>query len=223
MGLLGLLSLPVIAVIHLYQRRFPPLLAAGAHLWGAETRVTTAGRRRDRLPVTPSLLLELLAGLIFSLALAQPRFGELGSVDHLVVVLDDSASMSAQPRGDVSFREAALARLKERMESLGRDSRITLIRSGLQPTLLGDRAMLWEEAQSVLSHWRPQTTQHDFQPAWDEAARIVGTDGEFLFLTDRIPDDSLGLPRGMEVISVGRRLPNVTTATDRCSSSKPWM
>ncbi|MCX7825822.1 MAG: hypothetical protein N2689_09725, partial [Verrucomicrobiae bacterium] len=36
----------------------------GAHLWGAETRVTDSGRRRDRLPITPSLVLELLAALL---------------------------------------------------------------------------------------------------------------------------------------------------------------
>jgi hypothetical protein len=208
-GLLGLLSLPVITAIHLYQRRFPPLLVGGAHLWGAETRVQTAGRRRDRLPITPSLLLELLAGLIFSLALAQPRFGEQGRVSHLVVVLDDSASMSAQPAGEVSFRDAALARFDARMKETDAETRVTLIRSGMQPTLLGARAMTWDEAQSVLSEWQPRATQHDFHPAWDEAARIVGADGHFLFLTDTMPEDAGGLPRGMEVLSVGRQLPNV--------------
>ncbi len=214
-GLLGLISLPIIAAIHLYQRRFPPLLVAGAHLWGAETRVQTAGRRRDRLPITATLLLELLAGLIFSLALAQPRFGELGSVSHLVVVLDDSASMAAQPTGDLSFRDAAIARLAERVEEMERDSRVTLIRSGLQPTLLGGRAMLWDEARGALADWQPHATQYDFQPAWDEAARIVGTNGRFLFLTDHIPEDTTALPRGMDMISVGRRLPNVAISTAR--------
>ncbi len=214
-GLLGLISLPVIAAIHLFQRRFPPLLVAGAHLWGAETRVQTAGRRRDRLPITATLLLELLAGLIFSLALAQPRFGELGSVSHLVVVLDDSASMSATPPGEVRFRDAAITRLAERVEEMDRDSRVTLIRSGLQPTLLGGRAALWDEARAVLADWQPRATKHDFQPAWDEAARIVGTNGQFLFLTDRIPEDTTALPRGMDMISAGRRLPNVAISTAR--------
>src|SRR5690606_32535277 len=135
-GLLGLLSLPIITAIHLYQRRFPPLLVAGAHLWGAETRIQTAGRRRDRLPITSSLLLELLAGLVFSFALAQPRFGEMSSVAHLVVVLDNSASMSGIPAGESAFREQAVAAIGERMDHLGRDARVTFIRSGIQPTLL---------------------------------------------------------------------------------------
>ena len=44
LGLLGLLTLPAIVAIHLFHRRFPPLLVAGLHFWGAEVRVPTAGR-----------------------------------------------------------------------------------------------------------------------------------------------------------------------------------
>jgi Ca-activated chloride channel homolog len=214
-GLLGLLSLPIITAIHLFQRRFPPLLVAGAHLWGAETRVQTAGRRRDRLPITSSLLLELAAGLIFSLALAQPRFGEMGSVAHLVVVLDNSASMSGTPAAEPGFRDAAIAAIGGRMDDLGRDARVTLIRSGIQPTLLGQQAMTWDQAQSALADWQPQAPRHDFASAWDEAARIVGVDGEFLFVTDLIDEQSTTLPLGMEIVSVGRRLPNVAISTAR--------
>ncbi len=90
-GLLGLLSLPAIAIIHLYHRRFPPRLVAGLHLWGEEVRQPTAGRKREQLPITPSLLLELLAALVLSLILSQPRFGEMDEVPHLIAVLDTSA------------------------------------------------------------------------------------------------------------------------------------
>jgi len=214
-GLLGLISLPIITAIHLYQRRFPPLVVAGAHLWGAETRVQTAGRRRDRLPITTSLLLELLAGLIFSLALAQPRFGELGRVGHLVVVLDDSASMAGAPTGEPTFRESAIAAIEQRLNELGRNARVTLIRSGVQPTLLGQRTMDWTEAQSVLANWQPHAPRHDFGPAWDEAARIVGPEGQFLFVTDLIDETAETLPLGMEIVSVGRKLANVAISTAR--------
>src|SRR5437868_2090414 len=56
-GLLALLALPTIIVFHLYHRRFPPLVVAGLHLWTSETRQTIAGRRREKLPVSASLLL----------------------------------------------------------------------------------------------------------------------------------------------------------------------
>ncbi len=109
LGLLGLLSLPVILGIHLYHRRFPPLEIAGLHLWAAESEVRLAGRRRDRLPITTTLILELLAAFLMTLVISQPRFGELDHVTHLVVVLDNSASMQSQPPGEASFRDQAVA------------------------------------------------------------------------------------------------------------------
>ena len=72
-GLLGLLALPAIAVIHLFHRRFPPLPIAGLHLWGVETRKESPGRKRERLPLTRTLLLELLAALLLTLLIADPR------------------------------------------------------------------------------------------------------------------------------------------------------
>src|SRR5579863_2721455 len=98
-GLLALLALPTIIVIHLYHRRFPPLVVAGLHLWSAETRQTIAGRQREKLPVTASLLLELLAALLLAVVLSEPHFSGLNEAVHLVAVLDGSASMSAKPPG----------------------------------------------------------------------------------------------------------------------------
>ena len=105
-----MLALPVIVAIHLYHRRYPPLLVAGLHLWGLESHTAAAGRTREQLPITTSLICELLAALLLSLVLADPRWGHLGRVEHLVVVLDNSASMSSKPPGSAerSFREAVL-------------------------------------------------------------------------------------------------------------------
>ncbi len=226
-GLLGLLALPAIVAIHLFRRRFPPLYVAGAHLWGAETRVADAGRTRDRLPVTPSLLLELLAALLLTLALSDPRLNETEAVIHLVAVLDDSASMQAipgDPRADdvttarpapgASFRDQAIDVLKNRMARAGRDARLTLIRSGQHPTLLGERGMTWPEAEQALADWNPSAASHDVHPTWDEAVQLVGRDGRFLFLTDTMPGDAL-LPAGIEVVALGRALGNVGFSASR--------
>ena len=107
--------------------------------------MSDAGRRRDRLPLTASLFLELLAALILSLALADPRMEETEAVVHLVAVLDDSASMQAARPGKPSFRDACATELQNRAELAGRDARLTLIRSGLHPTMIGTRAILLDE------------------------------------------------------------------------------
>jgi hypothetical protein len=214
-GLLGLLAVPAIIAIHLFRRRFPPLYVAGAHLWGAETRVTDAGRRRDRLPITPSLILELLAALLLSLALADPRFHETDAVVQIVAVLDDSASMQATPAVGAAFKDRAIREVLARVDAAGRETRVTLLRSGRQPTLLGSRSMNRQEAALALAEWNPSATRHDFQPAWDEAVQVVGSDGGFLFVTDEPPAEEIALPTRMEVAALGEPLGNLAFTAAR--------
>lgn len=216
-GLLGLIALPAIVVIHLYHRRYPPLFVAGLHLWGVETHTTTAGRTRERLPITPSLICELLAALVLSLVLADPSWGDLGKVVHLVAVLDNSASMSSRPPGleEKSFRDAAVDELSRRVQQLPRNSVITLLRTGRRPEMLAGPAVPWEQAKQQLEEWRPALPRHDFQPTWDLGAQLAADSGELLFLTDVVPEEKLSMPKTMEVVSVGRALENVSISAAR--------
>ena len=213
-GLLGLLAIPTIIAIHLFHQRFPPLYVAGAHLWGVETRTTTAGRRRDRLPVTLSLLLEILAALLLTVGLSEPHLAGTDQVVHLVVVLDDSASMQAHEEGEPSPRDLAVAELARRVGDHGTSTRLTLIRSGIQPTLLGHREMPWSEAEAVLARWIPRAGRHEFASAWDEGLQVAG-EGTLLFLTDDLPDGPSRLPERMEVMALGRALPNTAISAAR--------
>ncbi len=213
-GLLGLLALPAILAIHLFQRRFPPLDVAGLHLWSAEARTQSPGRRREHLPITTTLILELLAALLATAVLARPRIGNFGRAPHLIVVLDNSASMSAVVDGK-SFRDAALEQLQRRVDELGRDTVITVMLTGRRPVMLAGPAIPWKEAQPLLQNWRPQATRHSFEPAWDLAAQWAEEAGHLLFLTDHLPDEDAALPERMEVVSVGRPCANVALTAAR--------
>lgn len=205
-GLLGLISLPVIVAIHLFQRRFPRLPVAGLHLWGVKAEIEEPGRKRERLPITPSLLLELLAAVLLTLLLSQPRFGTAGTAAHLVIVLDNSASMQAVVGGAEnggedereSFRDAAIAHLDKRFSELPAGSVATIILTGQQPVMFAGPAMRWSEAKKQLKHWQPSAMRHDFQPAWDLAAQFAAKSGRLLFLTDRLPDDAVLLAKNAE-------------------------
>lgn len=214
-GLLGLLSLPAIVAIHMFHRRFPPLRIAGSHLWGLETETRAPGRKRERLPVTPSLLLELLAAFVLTMILSRPGIGDLNSVPHLVVVLDNSASMSASVPGELSLRDQALEILDERVAALGRRSVVTLLLTGARPESLSGAPLRWIDARPLLEQWQPHKPQHDFQPTWDIATQLAEDGGHLLFLTNRLPPEDAALPRAMEVVSVGRPLPNAAITMAR--------
>ncbi len=207
-GLLGLLALPVIAFIHLYQRRYPPLYVGGLFLWATDTQVRMPGRRRDRLPITKTLLIELFAALLLTLVLADPRFGEWDKGTHLVAVLDHSASMQGQPAGEPSFRDAAIRELEQRFTTLPRQSVVTLIRTGSTPVTLIRRGTI-DEAREALKQWQPTAPQHRIESAWEELGnQLIEESGSILFLTDQMPEPNR-IPKNLEVVSVGRKLDNV--------------
>jgi hypothetical protein len=74
----------------------------------------------------------------------------------------------------------------------------------------------WSEAKEQLAGWQPNLPRHQFAPAWDLARQLVEQSGELLFITDQIPE-SAEIPATMEIVSVGRRAPNVAIATARWS------
>jgi Ca-activated chloride channel homolog len=216
-GLLGLLSLPAIVAVHLFQRRFPPLKVAGLHLWGVEVEAREAGRNRDRLPVTLTLILELLAALLLTLVLAQPRLGAAGTTTHLVIVLDDSASMQSVGENEKSFRELAIEQLEQRFSELDEDAVTTIILTGPRPVMLAGPAIPWQKAKQKLQDWKPSAPRHDFLPAWDLASQFADTTGQLLFLTDQLPDETVAIPKLMEVVSVGSQIDNVAFTAARWS------
>ena len=215
-GLLGLLAIPLILFIHLFQRRFPRLDVGGLHLWISPEQVKTAGVRRDRIPITRSLILELLIAALLACLLAQPKLANLSGTTHWVFVLDDSASMLAESTDGVSFREKAIQEIEARVDDSGRGARVTLVLTGPRPTMLAGPAVDWKTARQALSEWTPQKTKHQFQAAWDMAAAMTVSSGKLAFLTDSV-SDSLLVPGKMEVVSVGSVLPNLAFETARWS------
>ena len=213
-GLFGLLAVPAVLFFHWYQRRFPRMAVAGLHLWGVRIDSRDAGPKRERLPITSSLLLELLVAIVLTLILAQPRIDATARAEHLVVVLDDSASMSATPKGELAPREAALQQLEERITALPENSVVTILLSGRNVATLAGPEAKQEEAIAALAKWKPRKPRHSFSPAWDQASQIAGETGRMLFITDRIPVDGNGkltepVPSRMELISVGHSAGNV--------------
>ncbi|NNJ08818.1 VWA domain-containing protein [Chloroflexales bacterium ZM16-3] len=139
LGLLALLTLPLILLLHLMRERRRRVVVPSLLLWQLVPRRQEAQRRR-RLPLTLLLLLHLLAAALLALALAHPQWltDLLGRERHLVVVIDTSASMAA-PIGGVSVGsrlDAARARARALVGGLGGRDTLTLIAAGPEARLL---------------------------------------------------------------------------------------
>src|SRR5919202_3406104 len=97
LGLLALLTLPIILVLHLLRERRRRVAVPSLLHWLNVPR-RREGQRIRRLPLTLLLLLHLLIAGLLGLAIGRPQiFGALsGGNRQLIVVLDTSTSMAAR-------------------------------------------------------------------------------------------------------------------------------
>ena len=210
LGLLALLAIPAIVAIHLLRRRFPVRPIAGLFLWQAAHDVPDGGRRLDRLPWTISLLLECLAALALALIIAGATLAPSAASEHLVVLLDDSVSMTAVDSAGETPRARAVRRVGDEVERIGPRGRITVVRSGERPALIAGPAAFGAEAESALAAWTPVARQHSLAAGLRLARELTGNSGPLLILSDRQPDGtSERIVPGETWAAVGVPLANV--------------
>src|SRR5688572_967263 len=154
LGLLALLAIPTIVAIHLFRRRFPPRPVAGLFLWQTIRQAPAEGRKVGPLPITASLILECLAALALALILSGARLDSADVSRHLVVLLDDSASMAAANPAGESARDRAVRRVLQEIDLLGRSVRVSVVLSGDRPAVLAGPAAYAMEARSALEAWK---------------------------------------------------------------------
>jgi hypothetical protein len=208
-GLLALLGIPAIIAIHMFRRRFPPRPVAGLFLWQTLRQTPEGGGKIARLPITASLILECLAALALALILAGARVKPASMNEHLVVLLDDSASMSATNARNESPRDRAVARVQDEIERLGRNVRVTLVLSGDRPVVLAGPAALALEAKPALERWKPQGQHHSLALGLRLARELASKTGRLIVFSDAPPEvRGATAIEGVRWLSLGEPLPN---------------
>ena len=208
LGLLALLAIPAIVGIHLFRRRFPIRPVAGLFLWHTLRQTPTEGRRIDKLPITVSLILECLAALALALILAGARLSPAAVTQHLVVVLDDSASMAAKNAHGESARDRAARRVLAEVDRLGASARVSLVLSGERPSVLAGPAAYAVEARPALERWKPEAAHHSLALGIRLARELAGASGRLMVMSDMPPgkDGEVERALGVSVMARSRRL-----------------
>ncbi|PCJ55154.1 MAG: hypothetical protein COA70_02570 [Planctomycetota bacterium] len=207
-GLFAFAALPAVLILHLYRQRHRDYPVSAMFLWLDPESRDSSGFTRRPLQKNPSFWLEMLAALLLALCLSGFQPWGASKVVHLVVVLDDSASMSATPNAPaLSPRDATIAYLEEQFQKLGRRTRVTLIQSGLRPQLLCGPGALLAEAREALAAWQPQSSGHDPRSAL-QFAREFSAGEEVQYFTDHAPTQESAVGAEVRVIALGLALEN---------------
>src|SRR3954466_549167 len=130
LGLLALLTIPIILLLHLLRERRRRVAVPSLLHWQNLPR-KHEGERIRRLPLTLLLLLHLLVAALIGLALGRPQLaGALGgTARQTAIVVDISTSMAASDGATTRFA-AARERARAALSGLGSGDRATLIAAG---------------------------------------------------------------------------------------------
>ena len=156
------------------------------------TNVKTPAKGGQKLtrPQTPLiLLLELLILSLLIIAAADPRAVSSNKLVPLIIVLDDSCSMSAGK--DSNARQRAIEFLDSSI--FKRDIyRISLIKAGVHPEFLGRRDMNRFEARQWLKNWTCYSPNADINQAIQLAAESFRQSIPIMVLTDQKSEQKTG-------------------------------
>ncbi|HEX7832848.1 MAG TPA: VWA domain-containing protein, partial [Thermoanaerobaculia bacterium] len=130
----ALAAIPALVAIYLFQRRFRTREVSSLLLWDAIQQASMGGRTREPLRLPLAFWLELAAIALIALAAAGPILPRWSRTRPLVIVLDDSLSMSAG--GDDAPRAKAMNFVRDTASRGGHDP-VHVVFAGATPQLAG--------------------------------------------------------------------------------------
>ncbi|MBP7690847.1 MAG: VWA domain-containing protein [Anaerolineales bacterium] len=168
---LGALALPIL-VLYMLKLRRREVEIPSVMLWQLLLRDREANAPWQRLKRSLLLLLQLLLLVLVVAALARP-FLRVPAVARgtVIVLLDASASMNAADGGAGQTRfEAARAAVRQIVDGLAGDSRLTLIQVGRQPQVLASATADQPALRAALAQARVSQGPADWEAAFALAA-----------------------------------------------------
>jgi len=165
LGLLALLTLPVVLLLHLLRERRRRVAVPSLLHWQNLPR-KPEGERIRRLPLTFLLLLHLLIAALIGLALGQPQLvGALGgAAQQTAIIIDTSTSMAARDGASTRFA-LARERARAKLNTMGNGDRVILIAAGPMARVVASGAGDPTALLAALDQLRPGGTGTDMDGA----------------------------------------------------------
>jgi uncharacterized membrane protein len=211
--LLSALSIPLLLLYFLKVRR-RELRVSSLLLWDPALRDREASAFFQRLQRDPLLLLQILALLALTVALARPALTVMGhGAKRVAIVLDGSASMKAtdvSPSRFVQAQRQALGLLGR----LGEGAEVMLIEAGVQPRVVAPFTRKHEQVAWAIRSLTPRDLPNRLGEGIRTARALVGQDprAEIHVFTDGAHPEALpaqGDDARVRWTGVGQRSNNV--------------
>lgn len=187
-ALAGLLTLPVIFILHLLRSRRERVAIPSLLFWRGLQKEKEGGSPR-KIPLSLMLLLQLLVAVLLTCALARPTLSFLLALpQQTIFVLDTTTSMTATDvPGDQNRFDVARQTIRDHIEGMAGQDQIAIVSLAPQPEpLLTAGGEQKTTARSALDNLVPGATGANLTAALSLAADLIDPDIEnrIVVLTD---------------------------------------
>lgn len=146
LGLLGLIGIPIIIFIYIIKSKYTEQTVPSTYLWELSERFLKKRKPISKLTGIITLLLQILAVLFVSVAIAQPVFTVRASANDIYIILDGSASMNMQEGGGTRF-DIAKTRAHKIIDGASNGSTYTLVFAGESTDVVFERVSSKRQAK----------------------------------------------------------------------------
>lgn len=209
----GTATLLILLAVYFFRRQARDVKVSSLMFY-SKARVPAQGGRRLTTLQTPFILLvELLILALLVLAAADPKAISGEKLVPAVIVLDDSFSMKVDH--PASPRARALKYLESAFFSRS-FYRITLVRAGSKPEIIGRHDMTGNEARQLIDNWRCASAIADLQSAVRHVSESFAPDTNVFVITDFAAEHSYS--ENLNWLAFGQPVANLAvTAASRYS------
>lgn len=163
LGLLGLIGIPILILVYIIKSKYTEQTVASTYLWTLSERFLKRKRRPSPLAGIISLILQILAVILLSFAVAHPIITVPNSAKEYCFILDGSGSMRMEvglPAEDgemaaVTRFEAAKAAIRQRVSDSTDGSIFTLVYVGDTTNVICERTDEKEQLLILLDELTP--------------------------------------------------------------------
>ncbi|MBB6443813.1 vWA domain-containing protein [Bacillus benzoevorans] len=211
-----LLVLFIAAVVFFYffRKQYEEKLIPSNMLWREVMNEWQASPFLKRLQQNLLFWLQILALLLLMFALTQPSFSEDRlKGEHIVFIMDTSATMSADDR-DMTRFERAKQEVKDLAKAL-QGQEVTLIKAGQKPEILLNRENRKRMVLQAIDELQLTYDHENIKKALNLAESVSSqSDTSWYIFSDKLTKDMVKqYDHDIEVHNIGKKLENISLAS----------
>lgn len=154
LGLIGLIGVPILIIIYIIKNKYTEQIVTSTYLWTLSEKFLKKKKQINLLSGIISLILQILAVILISLAIANPIFKIPNAAKEYCFIVDGSGSMNMEVDGKTKL-EVGTSEIEKIINESKNGSKYTLVYAGASTRVVYEKLEDKEKAVELLNKLEP--------------------------------------------------------------------